>query len=318
MRKRLFLTTLAFLNLYVAFSQHLISKTDGTNIKCKIASVTADSLRYFYRRDTLRIDTIVSSKDILYYYYKHNIFYPNGKPSPKLTRDVIFADSIDRLNKYFIYTYTGTIIYGNNIEYKTPFLGTPYLKVDGKEYEPSIVKFYKCENGFFANVQDVGFSFNPKFTERIRRGRVNLYETVKNNYTPMMYTSGGMYHGGYSSVTIKNYYNSGFGPLKKANYKNLKVDLASDPESMLHLKKVKNIRNTQLILGITGGALIIAGFATLINKTKDWDGSNNQPEPNVTGCTIMLGAGAGLVFASGLLTFAKPKHLDRAIEAYNR
>lgn len=221
-------------------------------------------------------------------------------------------------NKNFIYFFSDSVIYGRIIEYKTPFLRSSYLLVDSNKIQLNLVKFYCNETGFYANTKTVDFLGVSSFTERIRKGEINLYEKVTITTYPdhINYTTG-MYTVGMPTKNIKNYYNKGFGDLKKANYQNLSLDLADNPESIIYLNKYKSTRDAQTVLYIVGGATLIAGFATLINKTTDWDGSDSQPEPNVTGNLVAVAVGAGCFLVSYSIGFSKPKHLRSAIDKYN-
>lgn len=221
-------------------------------------------------------------------------------------------------NKHFIYFFSDSVVYGRIIEYETPFFGNTHFLVDSKKIQPDLVKFYRNETGFYANTKTVSFSGTSSFTERIRKGKINLYEKETTTYNPGHFNpSTGMYSGGMATRNIKNYYNKEFGDLKKANYQNLSLDLSDNPESMIYLNKYKTTRDAQTVLYIVGGATLIAGFATLINKTKDWDGSDSQTEPNVFGNIVAIGVGAGCFWVSYFIGFSKPKNLRIAIDRYN-
>lgn len=64
-----------------------------------------------------------------------------------------------------------------------------------------------------------------------------------------------MMTGGYGGTKIIDYYNKGFGDLKKATYENLRTDLSDKPEAQLYLDKYNKMRKTQNILYATSGAL---------------------------------------------------------------
>jgi len=219
-------------------------------------------------------------------------------------------------NKDYVYFFTDSILYGN-VDYKKPFIGAAYLKVDSLKIQLDKVKFYKNQTGFFANSKNINFSGTSSFSERIRKGRINLFEKENTNYNPGHFTSTGMYMGGTTSTTILNYYNRGFGDLKKANYKNLSMELADNPESLIHLNKFKSVQSTQNVLYVVGGALVVGGLATLINKTKDVD-YDTEPSPNVTSNIVTIGLGAGCFLVSYTMSFSKPEHLRKAVDAYNK
>lgn len=231
-----------------------------------------------------------------------------------ISQKILFGQ-IDE-SKEYVYFFNDSILYGN-VNYKKPFIGTAYLKVDSLKIQLDKVKFYKNQTGFFANSKYINFSEISSFSERIRKGKINLYEKENTNYSPGHFSANGTYMGGSVTKTILNYYNKGFGDLKKANYSNLSVELNENPESLIHLNKFKRARNTQNTLYAVGGAILIGGFATLINKTKDVD-YDTEPSPNVTGNLVAIGAGAVCFAVSYAISFSKPEHLRNAIDAYNK
>lgn len=221
------------------------------------------------------------------------------------------------VNKNFVYFYSDSVIYGRIIENKT-FLRNSYFLVDSIKIQTDLVKFYRNETGFYANTRAVSFSGASSFAERIREGKINLYENKTTTHVPNQYNyTTGKYTGGMSTTNIKNYYNKGFGDLKKANYQNLSLDLADNPESMIYINKYKSKRDVQTVLCLVGGVSIIAGFATLINKTKAWDESVLHPKPNVTGSFVAIGLGAASFWVSYFIELSKPAHLRSAIDKYN-
>ncbi|WP_114783159.1 hypothetical protein [Botryobacter ruber] len=218
----------------------------------------------------------------------------------------------------FIYLYSDSVIYARTIDYKTPLLGGAHLIVDARKVKGELVKFYQNEKGFFANTSNLNFTGGTTFSERIRKGKINLYELETVNYSPGHFSPGtGMYTGGGSSRNIKNYYNIGFGELKKADYKNLSVDLGENPESLAHLNKYKSNTNTQTILYVVGGAAILGGIISFANSGEP---QNNEVHatPNMTVPLIGLGIGGASLWTSYLISLSKPKHLRSAIDAYNR
>lgn len=233
---------------------------------------------------------------------------------------LIFAQIDERKN--FVYLYSDSVIYGNIIELKKPFLGASYIRLDSAKIPVEKVKFFQHEKGFFANTKDLSFTGTSQFSERISKGKLNLYEkeTQSTNYSPGMY--GG--RSGISTVTIKNYYNSGFGPLKKASYKNISADLQSSPESMVFMNKFKASSRAQGVLYAVGGAAIIGGVVSLASHMKSESQSTfgkSGPDgdgPNLHAPSIaLIGVGAGCFWASYFISLSKPKQLKRAIDAYN-
>ncbi|MEN8156438.1 MAG: hypothetical protein ABFS10_05780 [Bacteroidota bacterium] len=217
----------------------------------------------------------------------------------------------------FIYLYSDSVVYGEIIEFKTPFLGASHILVDSRKYSTELIKFYRNETGFYANTKEVYISLTPYFTQRIRSGRLNLFESDIVKYTSGHFSSStGHYTPGSSTRKIKNYYNKGYSNLKKANYKNLSLDLTDNPKSMLYLKKYKSATTGQTVLYLVGGAIAAGGLATLIIKTNDAD-FGSESGPNITSNFVVTGIGAGMVGVGYYISLNKPKHLRNAITVYN-
>jgi len=218
----------------------------------------------------------------------------------------------------FVYLYSGEQINANVVEYRDRFMGGGYFVVGSEQYSADLVKFYKDANGFYANTKKLNVTGKSVFSKRIISGRVNLFEQEKMYTTPSYIEVSGAYNPGTSSKTIKNYYNKGFSDLKKANYKNLKIDLADSPESMGYINKYRKYKNVQIVLSIVGGALIATGITSYFIKTSDVNrNAPNYKEPNTTPNMLIAVAGGGLVGCSYYLSFPKRSKLKKAIDAYN-
>ncbi len=229
-----------------------------------------------------------------------------------------FSDSVEAVNRYFIYTFDGRVMAGRKIEYKKPILNENYFMVDDKKIAQEIVKFYKTESGFYGSITNLKGSRKPEFALRVRRGNLNLFEIEKTNMAPGFHSVGP--HGamvasapvGYSTKT--NYYNIGFGDLKKASYKNLSIDLKDNPKSLLYLNKYKANRGPITVMYIVGGAVSAIGAITLYNKTKDPDVT---PEPNVTANVVAFLGGGVIIGIGGFASQFNDKNLVKAIDVYN-
>lgn len=211
----------------------------------------------------------------------------------------------------FVYFFTDSVLYGRNVELNSSFTRGLYLMCDTIKINPDQVKFFRGETGFFANTIRLKYSGTSSFCERIRRGRINLYERDVTSSSPGMYTNG-RYTSGTSTRTINNFYNKDFGNLKKANYNNLVADLSDNPESMLYLDKYKKTARKQHIFQIAGGALLVGGLVALIS-------AQNKPvnSPDYTPGVILIGTGAASMWVGYFVYLSKPKHLRNAIDVYN-
>lgn len=216
------------------------------------------------------------------------------------------SDSLSEVD--YVYLYTKRIIKGDYVSYENKVFKRNYILVDDERFELNQVKFYQNESGFFANVQGIGMQSG--FAEKVQSGEVNLFELEVKTSTPMM-NSNGMMTGGMMNTSIIDYYNKGFGNLKRATYGNLKVDLSDKPEAKLHLDKYNRIRMTQNGFYIAGGALLVGSVVAFFN----------QPDPqnfDVTNTLLMAGAASATGFTAYLIGLEKKSKLKSAITAYNR
>ncbi len=223
----------------------------------------------------------------------------------------------DSANIRFVYLFTGEKIYSEVVEHRDQFMGSGYFLVGKEQYRADLVKFYKDASGFYANTKKLNVTGKSIFSKRIITGRVNLFEQEKMYTTPSYIDAAGTFNPGTSSKTIKSYYNKGFGDLKKANYKNLKIDLADSPESMGYISKYRKYKNVQIILSVVGGALVATGITSYFIKSDVDRNAPNYKEPNTTPDMLIAVAGGGLIGCSYYLSFPKRDKLKKAIEAYN-
>jgi hypothetical protein len=152
----------------------------------------------------------------------------------------------------YVYLNTRSIIKAEYVLYESKIFKKDYFLVDGERYELGQVKFYQNEDVFFASVNQ---GFQTGFAKKTAAGEINLFELkVQTQSAPTM-GANGMMTGGYGGTKIIDYYNKGFGDLKKATYENLRTDLSDKPEAQLYLDKYNKMRKTQNILYATSGAL---------------------------------------------------------------
>ncbi|RPH31717.1 MAG: hypothetical protein EHM93_12275 [Bacteroidales bacterium] len=234
-----------------------------------------------------------------------------------LLQIMIFGQSV-MAQENFIYLFDGTQVKSRIVDIRDPFTKKSYFIADSGRYSAELVKFYSNENGFFANTRRLNFSGSSIFISRVIVGKVNLYERVKLHATPGNFGTNGVYSPGATGVTIKNYYNIGFGDLRKATYKNLAMDLGDNPESMKNLAKYHNYTRVQTVMSIIGGALIASGIISYYIKTKDvnYDDPNHK-DPDVKPSIGFIVAGAGCIGVSYYISFPKRDRLKRVVENYN-
>lgn len=227
-------------------------------------------------------------------------------------------------SKEFLYLYSDSVIYAERIDLERNFTGSLHLWVDSKRIHPEQVKFFNNNRGFFANVRDLGLSGETSFSERIRKGRINLYEAKTVDWDA--YDDMGGYPLRPKVIESRNFYNIGFGSLKKANYVNLSIDLVDNPQSMVFLNKYRSIKRTQMAMYVAAGLSFIAGVVVMQSGEKNFslksDGrpgfsSNKSTSSGLVSGLALSGVGIGLATGGYLIGPSRTKYLKRAIDAYN-
>ncbi|SMC89841.1 hypothetical protein [Pedobacter africanus] len=221
-------------------------------------------------------------------------------------------------SKNFIYLYSDSVIHARNITLRPDAFGSWQLRVDSRRIPPQQVKFFSNRNGFFANTRRLNFAGITAFSERVIEGRINLYQQT--SYEPGLYNDyHHPHHQHYSSrqpVDIRMYYNKGFSDLQKVNYHNLKLDMADHPESMDLLAGYRRSMSTGKLMYVAAGAAIAAGIVSFLVGTEK--SSMAATERGYTAGFALIGAGAGLAFGGYAVSAKANRHLEDAIEAYNR
>ncbi|MDD2963551.1 MAG: hypothetical protein PHU33_06360 [Bacteroidales bacterium] len=229
----------------------------------------------------------------------------------------LLFSQIDEAKNYVVF-YTDSVLYARNIEFETPAFAENYLAVDSLKINPDHVKYFKCETGFYANIKSLNPNGQSSFVQRIRRGKINLYKDDFWVSSPMFVGANGMYSPGVPTRMTIQYYEKENETIKKAKYKNLKLDLADNPRSMDALNQFKKIRNTQVVLYLIGGALLVSGTIGLINHAEN---SNNNSSDNNRSARVLPTAavisGVTCFFINYIIDLQKPRKIKKAIEIYN-
>lgn len=219
-------------------------------------------------------------------------------------------------SREFIYLYSDSVIYAGHIDLERNYSGSLYLWADSKRIHPEQVKFFQNNRGFFANVKDLNLMGETSFSERIRQGRINLYEAKTVRWDE--YDSPQAYHPGQPVVIDRrNYYNVGFGSLKRANYVNLSIDLADNPKSMAFLSRYRSAKRTQMAMYVTAGASLLAGVVSFLSAGSGDLHASRSGLSSIGPGLALLGAGTGLAAGGYLMGPSATKHLKYAVDAYN-
>ena len=206
----------------------------------------------------------------------------------------------------YIKLKNGEIISGK-IEYKKPFLGSPYILLDDSiEYKIENILLFQSNDGYFRKVD----KNRNEFAQRVMEGKIDLYRETSMYFTPgnvvSTQTPGGtqtMYTPGYTSSVDYDYFSKDGGEILEASYSNLLSALSDNNESIKHLKTYNTLNVVQWILVGSGIGLLIAGLAT-----------SSKEELN-TGLMITGGVVALLAWIPHLIGKSEYR---KAIEVYNQ
>lgn len=227
-----------------------------------------------------------------------------------------YAQEFNTTSKHFIYKYNGEIINAKSIDYKAPLFKKSYLQYDGHEMDTKEVQFYQVEHGFFINLKNI----RKGFAERIIKGKINLYEQTTTTTT---WTNNGFGPGMPMTTTnTTRYYNFGFGEVKTANYDNLMTDMQDNAKSIEHLSKYQKTKNRRTIWYVIGGAAMLGGMLTAIEKTGESYFDTQQfetvEETKIKPVNLTIGlAGFATIIATAINSRKKPDYIKEAVLIYN-
>lgn len=162
---------------------------------------------------------------------------------------------------HYLYLYSGDSIEGTRLLYQTPILKPANFSMDGEIFETNLVQYLVNNNGYFANLNKIYGDKSERYALRIKAGKINLFEEIDMEYYGQdelqvdknvdesmqeMLATG----------EIFQYYNLGTGELKKASYKNLKLDIGSNEASKQELNRYRKLQFLQYGLMAAGAGII--------------------------------------------------------------
>ncbi len=170
--------------------------------------------------------------------------------------------------EHSVVLYTGEITTGEKLLYESQPLKDAMFNLDGEMFESEKVGFFQNNHGYFANLSKFHGPRAERYALRIKKGKINLFEEIEidvyggdelmiesndenDKKNDMSLATGQVYQ----------YYTMESGPLKKATYGNLKLDLASNAESMKYLHSYRNYRFLQWAMIGVGAGLITKSIA---------------------------------------------------------
>lgn len=235
-------------------------------------------------------------------------------------------------SRNFVYLYSDSVIYAQKIRLRPDIYGSWQIRADSRRIPTDQVKFMGNEDGFFANTRKFNLTRTNTFSERVIAGKLNLFQEA--GYDPYAFDRGYRYrHSRSQAVDTRMFYNKGWNDLQKVNYHNLSRDMADDPQSMDLLKGYRKHMTTAKMMYVGAGAAVIAGFVSFLangnEKMPDRGsfgsgsfGKGNSDfgfkKTNFTASFILLGVGAALGGGGALIQMSSTRHLENAIESYNR
>jgi hypothetical protein len=228
-------------------------------------------------------------------------------------------------SKNFIYLNSDSVIYAGTVSLRPDLLDSWTLRVDRRKIPTEHVKFVSNQDGFFARTSQPGFVSAPVFAERIIEGKINVFREISYDQVDYDWRYRHMPVAN-TQVNARNYYNRGFGDLKKLNYKNLNKDMADDTQSMDLLKNYRKSITRRNVLYTAAGASVVAGFVSLLasagNERSRADFmSGKSPSikrPAFLPMVLSFGAGIGFGIGGFALHKSSARTLENAIDMYNR
>lgn len=112
----------------------------------------------------------------------------------------------------------------------------------------------------------------------------------------------------------KFYYNKGLDDIKKANYRNLSIDLADNPKSMEYLQSYNNLTVFEIATYVISGGLIIGGVTKNI-KTMNADLDSSHDNDGIPALIV-----GGIIYSAnaiGITILLKPSILKKVAKSYN-
>jgi hypothetical protein len=202
--------------------------------------------------------------------------------------------------------FSGDIFEGTRLIYANPILKTPVFELDEKKFDSPTVAYFQNNHGYFANLTNIYGPKNERYAIRIRSGKINLFEEIEiEPYAgDELAASDSEENEMLATGEVFGFYNMGTGEIKKANYKNLRADMADNETATKELKEYRNMRLLQF--GLIGAGAGIIAFDIF-----------RQRDNNVE-FTVPIALGIAIGGSSYFLEAKKEDALWMAADAYNK
>lgn len=211
--------------------------------------------------------------------------------------------------EYNVTLVNGQSIYGKEVMLQNPLASTAFVSVDKKKkFEANQVKSFYNKDGYFV-FENLPGKNKPMIFKKEQSGKVNLYAKTIWSFGTYEFSDELTEQEAYESEefqTAQLYFSVKNAPLRKVNYRNLKMALSDNPSSAEALKKAQRLRILNTASMILGGALIatdVYRFAASPEKSR--------------GFMPLMITGGLMMTIPAITSKAKHRHYQRAINAYN-
>lgn len=227
-------------------------------------------------------------------------------------------------SRNFIYLNSDSVIHADRIRLRTDFGGSLVLRADSRRVPLEQVKFFNNEDGFFANTRKTNLFAGNSFSERIVKGKINLYQEVAYDPVPFELDYYRFRDGVPRAISTSMFYNKGFSDVKKVSYASLKMDMADNPKSLDFLESYRKKKQMGAMMYVAAGVAILGSFIDFFSGDK-MKIDHNFPSKGIsssgkshTATFLLMGVSGGLVLGGYLTQASANREIEKAIDAYNR
>jgi hypothetical protein len=209
--------------------------------------------------------------------------------------------------------HNGERFSGVKLSYASPILQPSSFQLDDKNFEASEVAFFRNYHGYFANLNKIYNDRAERYALRIKEGKINLFEEVE--FEAYAEENLAIPEGGNNEMLATNesfqYFSKGDGEVKKANYRNLRLALADNPESKKEMNVFRNFRYAQIGLAAAGVGILA------YEMVRQNDAVNTSSDESIR-FTPMVALGIIVGGSSYLLERPKQNSKWFAVDSYNK
>jgi len=219
-------------------------------------------------------------------------------------------------SRTFMYLQNDSIVYVKDLRFEDGYF---INKSDNKKFHSKHeIRFVNAENGFFANVENVGSRRAPDLAKRTIKADINLFESqtiyVDNAYAPGA-TQGALF----TKKKYYNYFNKGYEHLTRASYKTLYPIFSTNSESMVYLNKYRTANIYEHVFNIAQWGAYAGGFYLVFYSFQhnSKNGSNFSPARSLILPLVVLLPGYGMRMVSNWFGAKKNEHLHESFVIYD-